>query len=116
MEQKNLFEVQRGQYGVEFKTARDRDPQTSHQAAAEVGDKLPALRGLFLDVLRKSTQPMTAAEVGHAMDGKANAESIRKRAHELVRLGLIVKDKTRPCNVTGKNARTYKIKNTKGAK
>lgn len=110
-EQKAFWEVQNGVHGVSFNTARARDPQTSQQSAAEIADKLPCLRGLFLDVLRKAAEPMTAAEVGRALAGKANQESIRKRAHELVRLGLIVKAAARPCRVTGKNATTYKVRN-----
>lgn len=98
--------------GMSFKAARDRDPATSHSAADDIANALPNLRGVFFDVLGRAAEPMTAAEVGLAAS-KFNAESIRKRAHELVRLGVIVRAAPRPCRVTGKMATTYQIRRAK---
>ena len=83
--------------------ARESDPETSHAGAAHVRPKLVGLRLAFVETLR-SLGRATANEVAAAAVGAGlvlNAESLRKRARELVDLGLIRVVGSRPCSVTG---------------
>lgn len=84
-----------------FAMARDSDKETSHQAAEEVATKLSGLRAVFVSRLRQIGRPATANEVAQRI------ESIRKRAKECERLGLIKAVGTKTCTVTGKTATVY---------
>ena len=89
--------------------ARNTDPSPSHIAAAAVQPKLGFLCQMFLDVLRRSPEPMTAREVERAASGQFIPDSLRKRAAELVRKGAIVECGSRGCRVSGALATTYRI-------
>lgn len=94
-------------------TARTSDPQTSHVAAANVTSRLPTLKAAFLSALRE-IGPATANEIArHATEAGvvANAESVRKRATELVREGLARFGAVKRCSVTGEQARTLELAN-----
>jgi hypothetical protein len=89
--------------------ARESDKETSHEAATNVQLKLVGLRAVFYHVL-KSLGKATANEVGAAAVGAGlvkNAESVRKRAQEVVDLHLAVECGTRVCGVTGNSATLY---------
>ena len=81
--------------------ARATDSETSHVAAVEVEPKLTCMRAEFVRRLKAIGYPATAQEIAQG------CETIRKRALECVRLGLVVEAGTRRCNVTGKNAKVY---------
>ena len=86
----------------EYAISRQADPPTSHQAAVEVASKLSGLRAEFVARLR-SLGCATANEVARG------EESIRKRAKECQRLGLVSVVGERRCVVTGKNAMVYRV-------
>ena len=78
------------------------DPATSRLAAECVAPLLTGFRLLFIERLRDLGQA-TANEVA------GGNESIRKRARECARLGLIVECGVRACGVTGKMATVWKV-------
>lgn len=81
--------------------SRTTDPETSKAAGVDVEPKLSGLRAEFVFRLRLLGRPATAQEVA---DG---VESIRKRAKECGRLGLVRVVGTKRCSITGKSATTY---------
>lgn len=81
--------------------ARAADPQTSKLAAEVIRPKLVGLQLQFVERLRQIGKPATANEVS------LGNESIRKRALELVRSGVIQEIGARECNVSGKMATVY---------
>jgi hypothetical protein len=85
--------------------ARSTDPATSHKSAAEIEPKIGTLHAAFVKRVaawfnRTGTWP-TANEVAQG------DESLRKRARECVRKGLLKVGPARTCSVTGKSAQTY---------
>ena len=80
--------------------ARRSDPVTSSSAAS--GLKLTKLQSQFLARLKKLGN-------GTANEIAAGSESIRKRATELKRAGLVVVVGARRCTVTGIKASVYKL-------
>jgi len=95
------------------KIARDADPQTSKQAAAETKPILGYCQQVFVKALERLGVPSTAAEiavVANQINGSKNTESYRKRAAECVEVGSIEPCEARKCGVTGKKATTYRIK------
>jgi hypothetical protein len=93
------------------KLSRRSDKLTSQKSAAETEPKLGRYQELFVRSLR-FLKEATANEVAIdavLLGGGAN-ESYRKRALELVRLGRIVESGERKCEVTGKLATVYKLK------
>jgi hypothetical protein len=94
-------------------TARATDPATSHLAATYIAGKRPGLKDAFLMAL-KALGPSTANEIAQwcVQSGvTANAESVRKRAIELVRDGLCEWSEARACKVTKLQARTVRVAN-----
>ncbi len=94
-------------------TARTTDPATSHLAATYIAGKRPGLKDAFLMAL-KALGPSTANEIAswcvtHGVS--ANAESVRKRALELVRDGLAKYGPSRTCKITGQQAGTLELSN-----
>lgn len=81
--------------------ARRSDPVTSQIAAANVEPQLNGLRAQFVERLRQIGEPSTAQEIS------GGSESIRKRAKECLRLGVVRDAGTRRCRVTGKVATVY---------
>jgi hypothetical protein len=105
----------KNQYGFPFEDrrpiARESDADTSHVAATKVRPKLVGLRQTFVEVLGTLGQA-TANEVAAAAVGGGlvfNAESIRKRAQELVDLGFVRVVGSRVCSVTGNAASVYEV-------
>lgn len=96
--------------------ARKSDPPTSHQAAAEIGGKLGYCAAGMLDAFRylgeaTASEAAKLASDAEVVEGRPTAaESYRKRAGELERAGRIAVTGTRKCRVSGKQARTFKVK------
>ncbi len=94
-------------------TARTTDPATSHLAATYIAGKRPGLKDAFLMAL-KALGPSTANEIANwcvTHGVTANAESVRKRALELVRDGLAKYGQARTCKITGQQAGTLELSN-----
>jgi hypothetical protein len=92
--------------------SRKSDPITSQKSAAETEPKLGRYQELFVRCLRflkEATANEVAIDAVLLGSGGAN-ESYRKRALELVRAGRIVECGERKCQVTGKTATVYKLK------
>ena len=112
MNYRTLFEMYDEAVANQAPIARSSDPITSHQSAAETESKLGLLQRKFVFVLNQFGKPMTANEVA-AMAAEALGgcvESYRKRARELVNAGHIEECGFRPCQITGKNAQTFKAR------
>ena len=94
------------------KLSRRSDKLTSQKSAAETEKKLGFLQEAMLGMFAASLWPATANEAAKeaVVDFGGRAESYRKRALELVRAGRIVECGERKCEVTGKTATTYKLK------
>lgn len=95
--------------------ARNSDPGTSKQAVAEIAHKLNRCQaGLFESFRRmQSYECATASEAAadaYERDPSSGSESYRKRLGELVHAGLVVEAGVRRCRVTGKSARTFKVR------
>lgn len=94
-------------------TARTSDPATSHLAATYIAGKRPGLRDAFLMAL-KALGPSTANEIAQwcVQSGiSANAESVRKRAKELIDDGLAQYGPQKECSVTKQQAGTLELTN-----
>lgn len=88
------------------KLARQDDPVTSQQAAEDIRPKLSGLREAFVLALADlGGGPATAREIGERakeMGLHGEVESVRKRAAELERAGLIDFTELKRCTHTGK--------------
>lgn len=91
--------------------SRASDPITSHLSAAETLPKLGRLRQAVLTMIRERGS-MTAMEAADrcVVRWRGNIESYRKRAGELVRMGLLEECESRRCQITGAMAQTYRVK------
>ena len=89
--------------------ARITDPATSIEAAKDTATVLTQRRRQFLDALKR-LGTATANEVAElACEGNYSLrESIRKRAHELVRLGLVDQVGVKRCGVSGREVAAYR--------
>ena len=85
---------------------RTSDPETSKESAVKVSAKVTRLRAEFVRCLCAIGHPATAQEVA-AMVAVANRESVRKRAAECVKAGLLKEFGTKKCSVTGQRATVY---------
>jgi hypothetical protein len=92
--------------------ARKSDPITSHQSAAETEPQLNGFQSCCVTVLGRAITPRTANEIAAECVKRYGkmSESYRKRMHELVALGKAVECGERPCEVTGKSAMTFRVK------
>lgn len=89
--------------------ARLDDKETSIKSARAVGSVLTVRRQQFLAGLTRLGSG-TANEIAReASEDHSLRESIRKRAHELVRLGAIVESGTKQCSVSGRKATAYQL-------
>ena len=111
MHQQHLFDDERP-----AKLARDSDPDTSHAAAADILPKLSVLEQRMLWTFR-SDGPCTANEAAVIAEDdylhekvKANAETHRKRYDALLKKSRIKADGKKRCNISGKLATVYRIK------
>jgi len=97
------------------KLSRRSDPITSQKSAAETEPKLGPLHRSFMACLKLRGRASTANEVAGLcvkLDG-GMAESYRKRAGELAskKYGFKIEQAgERPCEVTGKSAMTFRVK------
>ena len=95
------------------KLARQDDPPTSKQAAEEVRPKLKRLHQAFVLALADlGGGPATAREVAERareMGLHSEVETVRKRAAEVERLGLIACDELQRCSFTGRPAEGWKL-------
>jgi len=93
--------------------ARASDPVTSQAAAEDIRPKLSGLREAFVLALADlGGGPCTAREVAERareMGLHQEVESVRKRAAELDKAGLITFDELRRCNFTGKLAEGWRL-------
>jgi len=97
------------------KLARDTDPETSHDAAAEVVLKLSRLEErMHAGFVQES--PCTVNEAAEAtargysfIDPQVAVETYRKRYTGLLKKGRIKSDGKKRCDITGKLATVYKI-------
>ena len=93
--------------------ARASDPPTSQAAAEDIRPKLSGLREAFVLALADlGGGPATAREIGERareMGLHQEVESVRKRAAELDKAGLITFDELRRCGFTGKLAEGWKL-------
>jgi hypothetical protein len=95
------------------KLSRKSDKLTSQKSAAETEPKLKGCKAKMLAVMQTSQQPLTANEAAdgcHSIWPDTLPETYRKRALDLVRDGFITECGERKCQVTGKTATTYKLK------
>ena len=94
------------------KLSRKSDPITSQQSAAETEPRSNTLQFFVFDAIRKQGEPMTANEaaIEAAKQYVAAVETFRKRVRELVRLNLIEEAGERRCEITGKNAMTFRVR------
>lgn len=89
--------------------ARRTDPETSHIAAGELQPRLSGLRLQFVNAL-KQLGKATANEVAASVTCDPHvAQSIRKRAKEIERAGLIRVVSVRQCKQTGSKASVYEV-------
>ena len=96
---------------------RPSDPQASVSGAQHIAGKLPSLHEIFVEQL-VGRSPLTAAEVAdyakRQYGRQVNAESVRKRAKELVGTpdspGVVTVAGSRPCRITGMDATTYTLR------
>lgn len=91
-----------GGFNVSQLLFRFTDPETSRLGAEGVVGKLVGYRANFIERLKELGQA-TANEVA------AGNESIRKRARECERMGLIRECGVRACSVTGKQAIVWEV-------
>ena len=93
--------------------SRQSDPVTSRQAAEDIRPKLKRLHQAFVLALADlGGGPCTAREIGERareMGLHGEVESVRKRAAELDKAGLITFDELRRCSFTGKLAEGWKL-------
>jgi hypothetical protein len=94
--------------GPLFDFARASDPITSKQSSAETKLVVTGLRLVFVHQVREHG-PCTANEAVEAFENPHYAESVRKRASECLRLGLVRVAGSRACRVTGKSAQVYEV-------
>jgi len=109
--QQTLFDDERP-----AKIARASDPETSHDAAAEMLPKLGKLEARLLSAFKR--WPKTAREAAddaarlfNCLSGEhTETESYRKRYTGLLKSGRIVADGVKTCRVSGKTVTAYRIK------
>lgn len=101
--------IQKTLFDTPAKLSRKSDPITSQKSAAEIERSLGLLQERCMIVLRISRVAMTANEIAEraARTYGKQAESYRKRLHELVRDGLAIASGERRCGVSGKTVATY---------
>ena len=92
--------------------SRKSDPITSQKSAAETEPKLGKYKAAILDVMAMTPHPMTAQEAARAavFIYEGMTESYRKRMRELVEDGKVEESGERRCEVTGKSAMTFRVK------
>ena len=111
-DQPTLFDFAKSTAVVDPPASRKSDPATNH-AAEPLTSNRRYLRGLFLDQVYQSPEPLTAGEIAaraSSIHEGVIAESVRKRAKELVDAGEIVVVGERKCTVSGKLCRVFGVR------
>ena len=90
--------------------ARSSDKQTSHEGAAHAVTVLNERCAEFLAALTKIGSA-TAKEVANEVYPNCHSrfDSVRRRAIDLVKLGLVRECDPRPCKLSGKKATVYEV-------
>jgi hypothetical protein len=98
------------------KRARASDPETSKEAAIETRVSVAIRRSQFLEGLTRCGGSATAREAASqiANGNIALHDSIRRRASDLARDGLIRETGSRVCAISGKRATVYEHGGTLG--
>jgi hypothetical protein len=104
--------IQQTLFDPPAKLSRRADPITSQQSAAETEPQLNGLQSCCMIVLGRALSPRTANEIAAECVKQYGrmAESYRKRLHELVTLNKAVECGERSCEITGKSATTFSVK------
>jgi hypothetical protein len=94
------------------KLSRRSDPITSQKSATETDSNLPKYQQQLLSVLMSLQWNPTAREAARiaASRFRGMEDTYRKRMLDLVRNGKAVECGERPCEVTGKSAMTFRVK------
>jgi hypothetical protein len=92
--------------------SRKSDPITSQKSAAETEKQLPLYQQQLLSVLVSLLWNPTAREAARIAASRFSGmeDTYRKRMLDLVRNGKAVECGERPCEVTGKSAMTFRVK------
>ncbi|MEQ8767174.1 MAG: winged helix-turn-helix domain-containing protein [Planctomycetota bacterium] len=86
--------------------ARQTDPATSHEAAAAIRPQLGALQTRVLALIHAHPDRTATELAGLAFE--ADPRRVNRRISELLRDGRAEVSGTRPCDVTGRSAQTYR--------
>lgn len=90
---------------------RATDPNTSREAAADVAPKRGVLQQRFVEAVRELGEATASEAASLAVQHHGGlCESVRKRATEALRLGLVEVAGERPCAISGKPCTTYRVK------
>lgn len=94
------------------KLSRRSDPITSQKSAAETEKKLGKLKAGCMAVMKAAKKPMTAREIAvqAAKEFGGFDSSYRARPSELVVDKLAIECGDRVCEVSGKSAMTFRVK------
>ena len=95
--------------------SRKSDPITSQQSATETEPRINTLQFFVFDAIQKAKKPLTSNEaaIEAAKQYVAAIETFRKRVRELVRLDMLEESGERRCEITGKNAMTFRVRGQK---
>ena len=104
--------IQKTLFDAPAKLSRKSDPITSQQSAVETEPQLTGLQSCCMIVLGRAVSPRTANEIAAECVRQYGrlAESYRKRLHELVADRQAIECGERRCEVTGKSAMTFRVK------
>ena len=94
------------------KLSRRSDPITSQQSATEFQKKLKGAKASCMFILSHYTYPLTAREIANRCVQSSGGfeSSYRARPSELVKDGLVEECGFRRCEITGKNAQTFRVR------
>lgn len=94
------------------KLSRKSDPITSQQSAADFQNKLKGAKASCMFILNHYTYPLTAREIANRCVQSSGGfeSSYRARPSELVKDGLVEECGFRRCEITGKNAMTFRVR------
>ena len=98
------------------KLARDADPETSHDAAAEIKPKSGLLEARMTSIwwhngpLTANEAALIAENIPYPTHNDTTATTYRKRYDALIKKDCIEADGKKKCSVTGKLVTVYRIK------
>lgn len=88
---------------------RSTDAPTSHDGAEAIRPQLSELQAQFLSKLREMGSATSNEVAAACSDNFARRNTIRRRASDLVALGLIIEVDSRICDVSGCKATVYQV-------